>query len=266
MKTGKKKTLGFALGSGGSRGMAHIGFLKAMEEEGIRADYVAGCSMGAVVGAAYASGVSPEVMYQATKKLRFFDLFSFSNCRSGLMGTKKVRALLVKYIGDKEFSDLDIPFGCTATDMISQSLIEIDEGSVADAVVASSSIPAVFKATTRDGMRLVDGGVLERVPVNFVKRMGADVVVAVDVLGYRRCRDENRMPYAMGILLDTIDIMDNQRQPHVKKDLAGKVDLWLEPELGTMSQYMFRELDFAYRQGYEMGKENAQAIKDLLAD
>ena len=262
----KKKTLGFALGSGGSRGVAHIGFLKAMEEEGIKPDFLTGCSMGAVVGAAYASGMKLEDMYHATRKLRFFDLFSFSNCRSGFMGTLKVRALLAKYIGDKDFSELNIPFGCTATDMISQSLIEISEGNVPDAVVASASIPAVFKATAKDGMRLVDGGVLERVPARFVKRMGADVVIAVDVLGYRRCRDENRMPYAVGILLDTIDIMDNQRQPHVKKDSEGLVDLWLEPDLGTMSQYMFKGMDFAYQQGYQMGKENAEKIKKLLED
>ena len=149
-----KKKLGFALGSGGSRGVAHIGFLRAMEENGVRPDYIVGCSMGAVVGAAYASGFPLDKMEEAVKKLRLLDLIAPTGKRGGLFDTKKVRKLLEKYIGDITFADLKIPFRCVAVDMITQRVIEFSKGSLLDAVIASSSIPSVFRPLEKDGMRL----------------------------------------------------------------------------------------------------------------
>ena len=96
----EKKKLGFALGAGGSRGVAHIGFLAAMEEAGIRPDYIAGCSMGSVVGAAYAAGVSTELMFKAVRKLRLLDLVA-PGTRGGLFDMRKARKLMEKYIGRK---------------------------------------------------------------------------------------------------------------------------------------------------------------------
>ena len=158
-----KKTLGLALGSGGSRGVAHIGFLKALEEVGVHPDYITGTSMGAVVGAGYAAGLTVEEMKEAVFNLRLLDIITFSGRRGGVSSTKKIRELLIKYFGDITFADLKIPFRCYAVDMISQELIEFSEGSVVDAVVASASIPVVFHPYEKDGMRLIDGGVLERV-------------------------------------------------------------------------------------------------------
>ena len=261
---GKKKTLGFALGSGGGRGVAHVGFLKAMEEAGVKADYVSGCSMGSVVGAAYAKGMPVDEMYKVMSRLRFFDLFSFGGKAGGFIGTKKMRALLARYLGETQFSDLNIPFRCVAVDVITQSLVEMGEGSVVDAVVASSSIPTIFTPTIKDGLRLVDGGVLERVPVRLVKKMGADVVIAVDVLGFRQCKDPEKCPTAVEMLFDVIDIMDNQRTKRYKAENKHIIDMWLEPDLGNMSPYSFKQLTFAYEQGYKLGTENAEKIKKLI--
>lgn len=257
----KKKTLGLALGAGGSRGVAHIGFLKALEEAEIRPDFITGSSMGSVVGAAYAAGVSTEVMFHAVRKLRLLDLISPS-LKGGLFDTRKVRRLLEKYIGDVDFSELQIPFRCVAVDMISQSVVEFSEGKVLDCVVASSSIPSIFRPTEKDGMRLIDGGILERVPYSQVKNMGADAVVAVDVLGWRDCKD--KMPNVLGVLLETVDIMDNYRTKLKREKDADMIDLWLEPELGNMSQYAFKQFDFAYEKGYELGKANIRKIKAVL--
>lgn len=256
------KSLGLALGSGGSRGIAHIGFLQALEEAEIHPDFISGCSMGSVVGAAYAAGVSPQDMRRAACSLRFFDLFDVTRKPGGVLDTRKIRKLLERYIGDKEFFELKIPFSCVAVDMIRQEVVEFSSGKVLDAVVASSSIPSVFKPTEMDGMRLVDGGVLRRVPVEEVKRMGADVVVAVDVLGKRVCKD--RCPNPVGMLLEVVDVMDNVRTLAYRKSMRKKYDLWLEPELGDMSQYSFKGLDFAYEQGYELGKKYVKRIRDLL--
>ena len=256
------KSLGLALGSGGSRGIAHIGFLQALEDAEIYPSFISGCSMGSVVGSAYAAGIAPEYMRRAVCSLRFFDLVDITNKPGGVLDTRKMRKLLARYIGDLDFVDLKIPFSCVAVDMLRQEVIEFSSGSVLDAVVASSCIPSVFKPIEVDGMRLVDGGVLKRVPIEEVKRMGAEVVVAVDVLGKRLCHE--RCPNALTVLTEVVDIMDNARTQAYKARMRKKYDLWLEPELGNMSQYSFRNFHFAYRQGYEMGRKNIDKIKSLL--
>ncbi len=256
------KKLGLALGSGGSRGIAHIGFLKGLEEAGLRPDYICGCSMGSVVGAAYASGMAPDEIWEIVGKLRILDVISPSRQRGGLFGTKKVRALLQKHVGDIDFSEMKIPFHCIAVDMCSQSLVEFSEGKVIDAVIASSSIPAVFHPTLKEGMRLVDGGILERVPVTQVKRMGADIVVAVDVLGQRACKED--CPRTLGMLLEMIDLMDNHRTKRRRRENADIIDFWLEPDLGDMSQYDLKKARLAYDKGYELGVEYAPQIQKAL--
>ena len=261
-KTEQRKKLGFALGSGGSRGVAHVGFLQAMEEEGIYPDYISGCSMGSVVGSAYASGMTPEYMHRAVTSLRFFDLVDVTNKPGGFLDTRKMRKILARYIGDVQFEELKIPFRCVALDMISQKTVLFEKGSVLDAVVASSSIPGVFKPMEKDGMRLVDGGVLSRVPVREVKDMGADVVIAVDVMGNKPCRE--KCPNAIVVLSDIIEIMDNYRMAAYKKSNRKRYDLWLEPTLGDMNQYSFKNLNFAYEEGYKLGKENAEKIRELI--
>ena len=257
-----KKKLGFALGSGGSRGVAHIGFLRAMEEAGIKPDYIVGCSMGSVVGAAYASGFPLDKMETAVKKLRLLDLIAPTGRRGGLFDTKKVRKLLEKYIGNVDFEDLKIPFRCVAVDMITQRVVEFSQGAVLDAVSASSSIPSVFCPMEKDGMRLIDGGILERVPFMQVKDMGADVVVAVDVLGQRSTKE--KCPTTLGILLEAIDIADNARTRIRKQAYKDQIDFWIEPELGDMNQYLVKNLGFALEQGYEIGKKYAKEIKAKL--
>jgi NTE family protein len=258
------KKLGLALGAGGSRGVAHIGFLKALEEKGIKPDYICGCSMGSVVGAAYASGMSVDDMQRAVYKLRLLDLIAPSGQRGGLLGTQKMRKLLTKHIGDLDFSQLKIPFHCVATDLCSQSLVEFSQGSVIEAVIASSSIPVLFHPLDKDGMRLVDGTVLERVPAAQVKAMGADVVVAVDVLGRKDCSEDK--PNVLGVLLEVVDLADNYRAKQRKEENADIIDFWLEPELGNMSQYELKQVRFAFEQGYALGLRHAKEIKESLEE
>ncbi len=256
------KKLGLALGSGGSRGVAHVGFLQALEESGIKPDYICGCSMGSVVGAAYAAGLTPKEMWEIVEKLRVLDLISPSRQRGGLFGTKKMRSLLQKHIGDIPFEELKIPFHCIAVDMLTQQVVEFSSGSLLDGVVASSSIPAVFQPTVKDGMRLVDGGILERVPVTQVKAMGADIVVAVDVLGQRPCKAD--CPRTLGVLLEMIDLMDNYRTKRRREENADIIDFWVEPNLEDMSQYSLKMVRLAYDRGYEIGMEYAPKIKKAL--
>ncbi len=259
------KKLGFALGAGGSRGVSHIGFLRAMEEEGIKPDYISGTSMGSIVGACYAKGLTVEQMTNIVKKLKASDIFDLSlNPLGGaaLLRSQKMRKKIKQYLGLTKFSGLKIPFACVATDVISGNKIVLGDSDdeVCEAVVASSSIPSVFRPVAKDGYLLVDGGVVERVPVEAVRDMGADVIVAVDVLGEIRSCDKK---YNIFTLLSRVfEITDNEITENKKK--KQKADLYLLPELGNMNQYKLKDIDFAIEQGYKLGKDNAKKIKKLL--
>ena len=260
--TVKKKTLGFALGAGGSRGVAHIGFLQAMDEAGIVPDYIVGCSMGSVVGAAYACGLTPAYIYDIVKQLRLFNLLAASGKKGGLFDTRKMKKLLKKHLGDTTFEQTKIPFHCISVDLNSQKLIEFEKGPLVDGVVASSCIPGVFIPLHLNGMRLVDGCVLERVPASQVKEMGADVVVCVDVLG--QLSTSEGCGSTIAVLLELFDVMDNARTAFRRKENEKNIDFWIEPDLGEMSQYSLKQIEMAYQKGYEIGKEYAPKIKAAI--
>lgn len=262
-----RKKLGLALGSGGSRGVAHIGFLQALEEAGIEADFVSGCSMGAIVGACYCAGVPMQTVKERVLKLRLSRIASLNVApikNNGLLRMNKARKLLEEYIGGKTFDELEIPFTCVATDLDAGEVVKLDTGNVVDAAIASSSIPGAFTPAVIDGKTLVDGGILERVPTQELVEMGAEVIVAVDVLG------DLTIKQPTGNLIDTllrcIDIMDTRSTQRKRKSRGKSVDLWLEPDLGAMDQYKIKNLQFAYDKGYELGKTNAEEIKRLIEE
>ncbi len=258
------KKLGFALGAGGSRGVAHIGFLKAMEENGIKPDYIAGTSMGSVVGACYSLGMSPDEMIVEVEKLKFSEIFdlSFNPVKNGaLLRAKKMRKKLELYLKGHTFGDTQIPFNAVATDLVTGKKVVLHgRDKLLDGVVASSSIPGVFKPVKKGHKLLVDGGITCRVPIDEVRKMGAEVVVAVDVLG--QVRESNKSYNMFTVCLRIVDILDSQLTNHRRK--IQKPDLFLEPDLGDMSQYKFKDLRKAYEIGYELGKANAEKILELL--
>lgn len=256
------KKLGLALGAGGARGFSHVGFLIALEEEGIKPDYITGCSMGSVVGGAYAAGVSTTTMKHIVSHLRLVDLITPAKSKGGLFGTKKMYELLQKFIGDKKIEELEIPFRCVAVDMIKQEVCEFKEGSLLDGIIASSSIPALFHPMEKDGKRLIDGGILERVPAHRLKEMGAEVIVAVDVLGDLSVSEEASGTF--GTLLQTFDLMGNCNTRAYHEKYAKEIDFWLDPQLGNMSQYNLKDGKMALEKGYALGKTYAPLIKEKL--
>ena len=260
-----QKTLGLALGSGGSRGIAHIGFLQALEEAGIRPDFVSGCSMGAIVGACYCAGLPLETLKEVALSLKLSKIatLNINPIRSnGLLRFNKARQLLEQYLGNITFEDLKIPFSCIAVDLAEGKVVELKEGNVIDAILASSSIPGAFTPAVIGERTLVDGGILERVPTQEVRDMGAEVIVAVDVLG--DLTQKQASPNLVDTLLRCIDIMDTRLTQRKKRSRARYIDLWLEPELGTMDQYQVKNLDFACEKGYELGVQYRDQILALL--
>jgi NTE family protein len=175
--------IGLALGSGASRGWAHIGVIQALEEMGIKIDVVTGCSIGSYVGAAYASGKLPELAQwvESLTEWQVFALMGVGFHKGGLVSGQKVfTALKDNFIFD-DFEQLNKPFGTVATDLYTGREVNFTRGPIVDAVRASCAIPGLFPPVLMDNRWLVDGGVVNPVPVNMCRMLGADVVIAVNL-------------------------------------------------------------------------------------
>lgn len=174
--------IGIALGSGSARGWAHIGVLRALAAEGVTPDLICGCSIGSFVGAAYADG-DLDALESWVTSLTPQDVFGLLDVRlrSGLIkGDRLMRFFSERFVG-QDFASLSIPFACVATDLQTGREVWLDEGSVADAVRASIALPGLFAPVRRERRLLVDGGLVNPVPVSLARAMGADVVIAVDL-------------------------------------------------------------------------------------
>ena len=182
MKT--RKRIGLALGSGSSRGWAHIGVIEALEEEGIVIDFIAGASIGSYVGALYAAGSMKSLKDFIIKMdgKRVFSYFDVTFPRSGFLnGTRKVKELYYMHTRVEDFSELDIPVKMVATELETGDKVVIDSGSIVDALRATMSVPGMFEPALVNGRWLVDGGLVDPVPVGVARAMGADIVIAVDL-------------------------------------------------------------------------------------
>ncbi len=179
----RRPTIGLALGSGSARGLAHIGVIRALRDADIQIDCVAGTSFGAMIGAVYASGKldSLQDAYLAMdwKKIAYF--FDVVFPKSGIIDGNKVADFLREYVRSERIEDLPLPFKAVATELDSGKEVVLESGDVIDAVRASISVPGMFTPVRNNERVLVDGGLVNPVPVSVVRAMGADIVIAVDV-------------------------------------------------------------------------------------
>lgn len=269
--------VGVALGAGGARGYAHIGVLKALEEAGIRPQAVSGSSIGAVIGGAYAlhgearklEDLAQELVSRAS--IRYFNLFRFqqdprrfldrwlihamcevSALRLSIYSHRRNLAALRFIFGDKTFSDTLIPFSAVAVDLLSGEVLSIREGPLVEGVLASISIPGIFPPLEREGMLLVDGGVLAEVPVRACRALGAEFVIAV------RLRGEEQVEVSNGFsLLTYIDMLKGEELTRRELALA---DCVIEVDLPGMDMLRFDAYADAIRVGYETARRTLPAI------
>src|SRR5438552_11083330 len=181
--------LGIALGSGSARGWAHIGVLRALTEQGIALDFIAGCSMGAMVGAACAAGRIEELETWALSLdwkgvVGLLDL----GLRGGLIKGERLLNVFHGQFVECQFSELALPFAAVATELATGKELWLREGKVSDAVRASCTVPGLFRPVWRDDRYVVDGSVVNPIPVSLCRAMGADVVIAVDLGSHMRRR------------------------------------------------------------------------------
>ena len=177
--------IGLALGCGAARGLAHIGVLKVLEKHQVPVDIVTGTSMGAFIGGAYASGIKMSVMEEISlnadwklNAMMFFPTISLS----GFVDGKRIKEFLKNVIGNRNIEEGDRKFACVATDILTGEEIVIDQGSLIEAIRASISIPTIFTPVYHGNRFLADGGIVNPVPVDLARKMGADIVIAVNVI------------------------------------------------------------------------------------
>ncbi len=214
----KRKKIGLALGGGAARGLSHIGVLKSLEANGIEIDMIAGTSAGAIAGAAYANQVKPEALKEMALSMGLRDWASLADIRmphGGFIAGNRIKSLLKVMIGDVDFKNLSKPFACVSCDLYSGEEVVINSGSVLEAVRASISIPVIFAVVEKNKRFLVDGGLINLVPVNVCRAMGADIVIAVNVIplsGNRKIKEpiDNeaplKKPSVFDVIMNVIDI------------------------------------------------------------
>ena len=287
----QRPTLGIALGSGSARGWAHIGVLRALTEAGIAPDFVAGCSMGAMVGAAFAAGRIEQLeAWALSLDWRRVVGLADVGLRGGLIKGDRLLNLYQGQFVQCPFSELSVPFAAVATDLATGQEVWLRDGDVSDAVRASCTVPGLFKPVLRDGRYLIDGSVVNPIPVSLCRAMGAEVVIAVD-LGTHRARRfplESRqasttkprrgffnilgsppppevrpLPSITDTLLGAIDIMQERI---AQARLVGEApEVLLTPSLGHFGPFEYHRAALSIAAGREVVAEMLPAIRLALA-
>lgn len=173
--------IGLALGKGTAKGFAHIGVLKELEKKGIKPDMIAGCSAGAIVGALYASGMSPKSMEKELLNVNWKHMFDFGVPKNGLIKGDALWKYIELLTQNKDFRELDIPLYVVSTNLTKKEKVIFEDGNVAKAVRASLAIPGIFDPIYINGDEYVDGGLTDPVPIDILKSHGADMIIAVDL-------------------------------------------------------------------------------------
>ncbi|MBX3662029.1 MAG: patatin-like phospholipase family protein [Burkholderiales bacterium] len=260
--------IGIALGAGSARGWAHIGVLRALAKAGIRPQIVCGSSIGALVGAVHAAGqldaLEDWVLGLTWRKvLGFFDI-SFNG---GFLKGAKLITYLEDHLLDRSIEELELPFAAVATDLRSGREIWLREGRAADAVRASIALPGLFTPVERDGRLLVDGALVNPVPVSLCRAMGADVVIGVDLGSGRMARREgagrrDKSLNMIEVVAESINIMQARI---TRSRLAGEpADVLITPLLEDIGTMEYHRAEQAIAEGRAAAEVALPQIRRLL--
>jgi len=263
----KRKKLGLALGSGGPKGLAHIGIIKALEENGIPIDFIAGSSIGSLVGGLYAAKGKIFEVEKIVHDINLFQTLSIfiePTVNQGLNSGQKLAKFIEKNIGDIDFKDLKIPFCAVTTDLKTSKTFLFDKGNVIAGIRASCAVPVFFKPVIDNNEHmLADGGLSAPVPVEIVRKMGADIIIAVNL--YENCCENQE---ATSFKLSSIPgkaitiLLNNLAAENIKK-----ADIILNPKVGKVGwrtllsqKAKFQTIDI----GEETMREKLPQLKKML--
>ncbi len=256
----KTKKVGLALGGGAARGLSHFGVIKAFQEQGIPIDCIAGTSSGSIVGGLYASGLELDMMLSEVQKLKWSDFVGFRLSRKALFSSKPIERLVRRFVGDMSFKDLKIPFTALATDLLTGEGVHLNRSDIqlAHALRASASFPGVFKPYEFEGRYLIDGGAASNIPVDVVRQMGADVVIAVDVIPHLPLE---KMPRHVATIVDRgLDLLLHA----VSQQICEDADLVLKPVSQYFSSFNIRRVQEMVDLGEAAVMRQLDDIRTLL--
>jgi NTE family protein len=252
-----KPRIALVLGGGAARGFAHVGVIRELEQEKIPIDLVIGTSVGSLIGAIYAADLDSFDLEWTAFKLQKDDLLDYGVLSAvmgmGLARGDKLEEFVKSRVKVANIEDLKIPFAAVATDLNWGTEVVLDRGSVARAVRASSAIPGVFQPVQHMGKILVDGGVVDNIPISVARAQGADIVVAVDI-------SENvgntNITNLVDVMIQATNIMFALNVAHSKKD----ADVLIAPKVGDVGMLDFTQKKRCMQAGIEAARAAAPAI------
>ena len=253
--------VGLVLSGGASRGFAHVGVIKVLEEEGIPIDIIVGTSAGSLTGALYAYYTNGQILEREARSLRVEDVFDFSifSIGVGVVKGEKIVDFVENRIKVKNIEDLKIPFAAVATDLNTGKKVVFKRGSISKAIRASTSISGIFIPLVSGGQILVDGGVVDSLPVDVARDMGADVVIAVDVTASSTNFDIKNV---VDIIIQTFNIMGSE----INKYKAKEADVIIRPDVGGLGIIDFSQKDYLILQGERAARMAIPAIREAIEE
>jgi NTE family protein len=253
--------IGLALSGGAARGIAHVGVLRALEENAIPIDAIAGASAGALIGGAYAAGLSIAQLEAMARKFRWRHISRFSFSRLGLQSNAPMEKFLRDSLPVTRFEELRIPFAALATDLQTGTAVVFrDQGDLTIAIRASNCLPAFYvPVRDREGRLLVDGGLVANLPISYTRDLGADIVIAVDV-GADGARFMDRPRTALGVMTQVFVAVERI----VSNQEKEKADLIIIPKVGHIRWDETRRAEEFLKIGYETALESIDQINDLI--
>lgn len=262
--------IGLALGGGAALGWAHIGVIRALDEAGVDVDIIAGTSIGAIIGAALAAGKVDEIEEIARSVnvgtiLKFLDP---SLKRGAILGGRKIRKILDAHFGGLRMENLARPFAVTASDLKTGEGVVISEGPVTDALMASIAVPVLFKPVEMNGHLLADGGLFEPVPARTVRQIGAERVIAVDLMSdytsrVKRLRKSDRLPVAANLSIARASAYFLLKSYSQASLALSPPDVIIAPKIGHIDSANFARADQLIAEGRRVTEAAIDQILEL---
>ncbi len=261
------KKLALGLGGGASKGYAHIGVLKVLEDNGIVPSLIVGTSMGAIVGGAYACGKNAGHLIDISKKLTRSKLMDFNPFNpffsTGIMSGKKLKRVLYNEVGDIMHEQLKIPFVAIATNILSGELVELNDGKLLDNMLASSAVPGIFPVVQTSEGVLCDGGLLNNVPDDIARRLKKDyIILSIDVIADYKKQVEKTKIKIMGHGINAITLMQT-KITQLKGDVSDLRINISQPDISVMS-FDTESIEKSINYGMVYMKKHLTKLKKLL--
>ena len=258
VSNGKRPVIGIALGGGVARGMAHVGVLRELEKNGIPIDLIAGTSAGALAGACYAAGMTPDEIEHLACTMTWNDLGRVTVSRLGFYNSERTESFLKKTLPVNRFDQTRIPLGIVATDLQAGKMVVFTDGDIPLAVRASCAIPCYFIPVMVNGRMMVDGGVVGHLPASVARAMGADIVIAVDVNSEGRPIPPPNNIFT--IMSQSLSIMGRSSVTYLYQD----ADVIIRPRVGDFPPDDLSKARELIKAGEEAARRTMPAIKRLL--